>query len=491
MTHTFIQDPSSKLITHQHKLKTFSAPKVTKNSLKTTEQDKKKVTMCLKKRLQAVADGQVDGNSSQQYLELPRAIADGGGLPNKGTKSTARDFLEARYTTITTPSLPLGWNPECVLFDAIFWLHMKLFHYIQRGTKEIHLVFDTPMGFNNHPKSIEHKYWYNLDSSCPFEDQIKPSDSMKCPKDWNLLMQCQQCKHNLASYIGQKLLQMSPEYLKFNQKVYAAGCEIEGSSERTMYTTCTAMLEPESRLRCNAPKADTRLWLHATYCYGKNTLIVSADTDVVFIGLPTHFPNNTVIIKTNATGKPSKYLYMDKLQDAILRDPDLATIPTSNRAKVLQAVYVLSECDFVSFFTGFGKVAFFKCLLMHSDFIVGQQLLPGDLNENSASESGLQAFVRLIGCLYFTEHRRAFGNSTTPASLFHQLQSPENDSAIQHAEWLDAIRNEVWPRIYFENKLISSLEALRRHYHRAMWVINYWRQAAMNSMDTLPPQYNG
>ena len=102
------------------------------------------------------------------------------------------------------------------------------------------------------------------------------------------------------------------------------------------------------------------------------------------------------------------------------------------------------------------------------------ELLPEDLSENSASESGLHAFVRLIGCLYFTEHRRAFGNSMTPASLYHQLQSPENDgSAAQHAEWLDTIRNEVWPRIYFENKLIPSLEALQRDYHRAMWVINY------------------
>ena len=43
--------------------------------------------------------------------------------PNKGTKSTARDFLETRYTTIAASSLPAGWNPECVLFDAMFWLH--------------------------------------------------------------------------------------------------------------------------------------------------------------------------------------------------------------------------------------------------------------------------------------------------------------------------------------------------------------------------------
>ena len=112
----------------------------------------------------------------KQFLELPRALANEKGLPNKGTKSTGRDFFEARYTAITTASLPAGWNPECVLFDAMFWLHTppkkgctmaqhaltlfqtKLFYYIQRGTKEIHLVFDTPMGFNNHPKSIKHKH---------------------------------------------------------------------------------------------------------------------------------------------------------------------------------------------------------------------------------------------------------------------------------------------------------------------------------------------
>lgn len=181
---------------------------------------------------------------------------------------------------------------------------------------------------------------------------------------------------------------------------------------------------------------------------------------------------------------------MSKLQEALLKDPDLASIPITNRTHVLQAVYALSGCDFVSFFSGFGKAAFFKCLLTHSDFITGQQFLPGDLSESSASESGLQAFIRLIGCLYFTEHRRAFGNST-PASLYHQLRSPVNDSIVQYAEWLDTIRNEVWPRIYFENKLIPSLQALQRHYHWAMWIINYWRQAANNIMDPLPPHENG
>ena len=80
----------------------------------------------------------------------------------------------------------------------------------------------------------------------------------------------------------------------------------------------------------------------------KKTLIVSADTDVTFIGLPMQFPTNTILIKTNVAGKPSKYLHMHKLQDAIQRDPDLAGVPDTIRAQVLQAVYALSGCDFVS-----------------------------------------------------------------------------------------------------------------------------------------------
>ena len=40
VTNTFLQDPSSKLITHQQRLKTFSEKKVTKSTLKSSEQDK-------------------------------------------------------------------------------------------------------------------------------------------------------------------------------------------------------------------------------------------------------------------------------------------------------------------------------------------------------------------------------------------------------------------------------------------------------------------
>ena len=94
---------SSNSITHQHALKTFSIPKWLKILWKLLNRTRKKVFE--ETSLQAVADGQVDGNSSQQYLELPRAIADEGG---QGTKSTAWDFLKAWYTTITNHLYPLA-----------------------------------------------------------------------------------------------------------------------------------------------------------------------------------------------------------------------------------------------------------------------------------------------------------------------------------------------------------------------------------------------
>ena len=50
---------------------------------------------------------------------------------------------------------------------------------------------------------------------------------------------------------------------------------------------------------------------------------------------------------------------MHKLQDALLSDPDLSTIHEDKRAQTIQSMFVLTECDFTSFFSGKGKVTFF------------------------------------------------------------------------------------------------------------------------------------
>ena len=73
---------------------------------------------------------------------------------------------------------------------------------------------------------------------------------------------------------------------------------------------------------------------------------------------------------------------MYTLQDALLSDPDLETIPEEQRAKTIQALFALTGCDFTSFFSGLGKVTFFNTFMKNARFIVGTDSLPGDLTDN-------------------------------------------------------------------------------------------------------------
>ena len=84
-------------------------------------------------------------------------------------------LLKQSNDTLLTGWL-VGWNTECVLINAMFCLHAppkkgstmaqhaltlfqtKIFYCIQRGSSEVHIVFDMPMVFTNHPKSVEHKH---------------------------------------------------------------------------------------------------------------------------------------------------------------------------------------------------------------------------------------------------------------------------------------------------------------------------------------------
>ena len=61
-----------------------------------------------------------------------------------------------------------------------------------------------------------------------------------------------------------------------------------GAFEQSLYSTHQSFRNSDPSLRCNAPEADTQIWLHAMHCVntsGLNSLIVSADTDTAFIGI--------------------------------------------------------------------------------------------------------------------------------------------------------------------------------------------------------------
>lgn len=63
-------------------------------------------------------------------------------------------------------------------------------------------------------------------------------------------------------------------------------------------------------------------------------------------------------------------------------------------------------------------------------------------------------------------------------SLLHSGKTAEE----VHTLFIDSIRTAIWERIVFEDHLLPSIDALKRHYLRATWTITYWKQSTQNSV---------
>ena len=151
----------------------------------------------------------------------------------------------------------------------------------------------------------------------------------------------------------------------------------------------------------------------------------------------------------------------------------MAGIPQEDRPKVLVSLYALSGTDFTSFFMGHGKVTFMKAFFEHANFICeDSNERPGSLAAMNA-HSGFYSFMRLIGAVYFRAHRPAFPEYSSPESLFNSISDPNMTVEDRHTHFIECIRTAIWDRIVFEDQLLPSVDALKRHYLRAKWVISY------------------
>ena len=103
------------------------------------------------------------------------------------------------------------------------------------------------------------------------------------------------------------------------------------------------------------------------------------------------------------------------------------------------------------------------------------------------------AFLKLVGTTYFTKHMMAF-QTETPVSFFqsyHSLDQPDQTVEQQHMQWYEGIRDKIWERITLEDQLPPSWDALKLHWLRCLWVIDYWRQSHLNNMTLLPMDWFG
>ena len=130
----------------------------------------------------------------------------------------------------------------------------------------------------------------------------------------------------------------------------------------------------------------------------------SPETDVYNIGLPIIQQHSSLEVYIELKGRRSdthRYLDVNKCINALHSDTDLSQVPPEEHAYLVQAVYILTGCDYISYFKGIGKVFSLNVLFQHATFITGGLDPPGSLAQLTSPENshmGFLAFVRLV-CL--------------------------------------------------------------------------------------------
>ena len=232
------------------------------------------------------------------------------------------------------------------------------------------------------------------------------------------------------------------------------------------------------------------IWLHATRTSCNNILIVSPDTDVYQIGLTMLCSKQKQItVQVNPlTLRQLKFINLKELLHALQTDPDLTQLNLALRPNILQTIYTVSGCGYISFFSEIGKVRRF---IENTNFITGGGLInPGTLAHNSTDETSLEVgflpFLRLIGTIYFKKYVSGF-DTQSPAAYFKKFIDPTKSVKEHHIQWINSIRDNIWCRTKFENQMIPSTEALFLHWKRSCWVLHniMWNQADKNTI-TLP-----
>ena len=138
-------------------------------------------------------------------------------------------------------------------------------------------------------------------------------------------------------------MQIGPEFLQGEQKLFVAGAGEEEDKDKTWYATMHKWYRASSPTVHvqYAEEADTRVWLHVSKASGSRKLLYSPDTDVYHIGLTNaNFSKDEVIVQLSPIGRDLKLIHMNKFNEAISTDPDLSAIPVADRAKTLQALYI-------------------------------------------------------------------------------------------------------------------------------------------------------
>ncbi len=380
-------------------------------------------------------------------------------------------------------------------FSKFLFDRFLLPHY-QAKVNEVHMLFDAPRDMNKfNPKVYEQKRRDNSIGCASSHQHVKFNPSTEIATiSWSSFISCRECKRSVIEAIGLAFLQSVRLQLRPEQVLYLSGC-FGNNSTLMLSGNPQSLPSPASNYKSNSAEADMRIWRHATQTTGRHILIYSPDTDIYNIGLSLFeiLTNKDVYVQIDVLHSQTKlYIHINDLIKALQLDPDLANLEKSKLANIFQMLFITSGCDYVSFFSGHGKSAFFQVFFQHADFITGRSM-PGSLSDSGEKnkENGFLAFLRLIGTLYFKKHYSAIVSlkgSKTPHQLFNAC-----NGANQHIEWYNTIRAIVSDRILCEEDRMPSHTSMWRHWLRSCWIAQMWFNSFKEDIhDSLPqPDFYG
>ena len=256
-------------------------------------------------------------------------------------------------------------------------------------------------------------------------------------------------------------------------------------------------IQPDPRFYCDAGETDNRLWLHASKTLHNQVLIISRDTDVYHIGLPLSCTQTKQIMMqiSALSSRELQLVNITNLVQVFKTDPDLALIEQEKVPEIMQTLYAVSGCDYVSFFSGLGKATFLRYIFQYASFITaGSSHHPttagtlADTELDSNYELGFLAFLRVVGFIYFKKYSTGF-DTRSPFSHFMRFSTESREQ--QHRKWIESIRETIWVWTKSEREMVPSCDALMLHWKRSCWVIHMWSQADRTQQVFKPLEGNG
>ncbi|CAC5395272.1 KIF4 [Mytilus coruscus] len=339
---------------------------------------------------------------------------------------------------------------------------------------EVHLVFDDqspPLS----PKDIERN---RHDLKNENTSGISFTKSSKLPSDWLKFLTNRNNKKQLVLLISEQFLLLSQNAIKLNQTFVVGGGFDNSSLSKCVVQNEILIIK---NFQTNISDGDSRVWLHTEKTLCDTVLIYSPDNDTYNIGLPFIQTLDKQVFVQLTFKKDVIYLNMNKLTHAMKNDPDLQCLSNDNHDNIpliFQMLYIVTGCDYVSFFRDHGKTSFYQIFFKYPDFITSNNIVKGWLgilsDSDNTENAGFLAFLRLVGCEYWRKCSSAFlkDRIESPHYLFQSVFVETLSPLENHFIWLSKIRDALYCRVPSEEFFLPSNDALFLHWKRSCWQAN-------------------